>query len=106
MAKIEENELLDKFGEIMDSFLKEAPISMVVYSEEESDKWEIKCNVDSLGPVVQFYILLKALPLVFDQFKDILDENLTESFVDETLKLVKADIMETVMKEGDDAQGN
>lgn len=103
MAKIEENELLNKFGEIMDSFLKEAPISIVVYSEEESDKWEIECNVDSLGPVVQFYILLKALPLVFDQFKDILDENLTESFVDETLKLVKADIMEAIGKEAADA---
>lgn len=59
MAKIEENELLDKFGEVMDDFLKDAPISLVVYSEEESEEWEIKCNVDSLGPVVQFYILLK-----------------------------------------------
>lgn len=103
MAKIEENELLDKFGEVMDGFLKDAPISLVVYSEEESEEWEIKCNVDRLGPVVQFYILLKALPLVFDQFKHILDKDLTEDFIDETLKLVKAEIMETVGKEAADA---
>lgn len=103
MAKIEENELLDKFGEMMDSFLKEAPISMIVYSEEGSEKWEIKCNVGNLGPTVEFYILLKALPLVFDQFKDVLDKDLTENFIDETLKLVKADIMETVGKEAADA---
>ena len=87
----------------MDGFLKDAPISLVVYSEEESDKWEIKCNVDSLGPVVQFYILLKALPLVFDQFKHILDKDLTEDFIDETLKLVKEEIMEVVGKEAADA---
>ena len=103
MAKIEENEFLDKLGEVMDGFLKDAPISLVVYSEEESDKWEIKCNVDSLGPVVQFYILLKALPLVFDQFKHILDKDLTEDFIDETLKLVKEEIMEVVGKEAADA---
>ena len=103
MAKIEENEFLDKLGEVMDGFLKDAPISLVVYSEEESDKWEIKCNVDNLGPVVQFYILLKALPLVFDQFKHILDKDLTEDFIDETLKLVKEEIMEVVGKEAADA---
>lgn len=103
MAKIEENELLDKLGEVMDGFLKDAPISLVVYSEEGSDKWEIKCNVDSLGPVVEFYILLKALPLVFDQFKHILDEDLTEDCIDETLKLVKEEIMEVVGKEAADA---
>ena len=103
MAKIEENEFLNKLGEVMDGFLKDAPISLVVYSEEESDKWEIKCNVDSLGPVVQFYILLKALPLVFDQFKHILDKDLTEDFIDETLKLVKEEIMEVVGKEAADA---
>ncbi len=104
--KNDNSSLLDEFGNAMDSFLKDNKIQLLVESPEGSSEWTTKSNIDELGPVVHFYILLNVLPLVFDQFKHILDENLTEDFIDETLKLVKEEIMETAMKEGDDAEGN
>ena len=104
--KNDNSSLLDELGEVMDSFLKNNKIQLLVESPKGSSEWTTKSNIDELGPVVYFYILLNLMPIVFQKFKDILDENLTESFVDSVLDMVKKEIMETVMKEGDDAEGN
>ena len=103
MREEKSNDMLEKFGEYMDKLLEVAPVYFLVNSPEGSKDWELKCNLEGLGPTVHFYILLKALPLVFKQFKDILADELTENFVDETLEMVKEEIMETVRAEAQDA---
>lgn len=103
MREEKSNDMLEKFGEQMDKFLEESPIYFLVHSPEGSKDYELKCNLEELGPVVHFYILLNALPLVFRQFKDILDDALTEDFVDKVLEMVKEEIMETVGEVAPDA---
>lgn len=104
--KNDNSSLLDEFGEVMDSFLKNNKIQLLVESPEGSSEWTTKSNIDELGPVVHFYILLNVMPIVFRKFKDIMDENLTENFIDSVLEMVKKEIMEVVGKEkkGKDAE--
>lgn len=64
---------IDSFGEIMDEFLKENEIAMLIEMPEGTLKAEVRNNCEMPG-VVDLYILLNALPsvleIVFDQFEN------------------------------------
>ena len=85
---------IEKYGEIMDDFLKENEIKMLVTLPEGSIEPKIQDNT-SLGCVVQFYILLAALPAVFQTMFETmeLDKNKKESLIDGMLELVKNELM-------------
>ena len=88
---------LDTFGEIVDEFLKENEIQMLITIPEGSITPETRDNV-GLGPVVHFYILLKALTTVVKETVDAMSINAGspewEHTVDVILSLVRQDIME------------
>ena len=93
---------LDTFGEIMDEFLKENKIQMLITIPEGSITPEIESNA-RLWPVVHFYILLKALTTVVKEMVDVMSINAGspewEHTVDAILSLVKQDIMDSKSKE-------
>lgn len=93
---------LDTFGEIVNEFLKENKIQMLITIPKGSITPEVRDNV-GLGPVVHFYILLKALTTVVKEMVDAMSINAGspewEHTVDAILSLVKQDIMDSKPKE-------
>lgn len=60
---------LDTFGEIMDKFIKDNEIKMLITLPEGSIDSVVDDNVGA-GSVMQFYIVLNALPTICKQLKD------------------------------------
>ena len=93
---------LDRFGEIVDEFLKENEIQMLITLPEGSETPEIESNT-GLGPVVHFYILLKTLTAVVKETVDVMSIDAGspewEHTVDVMLYLVKQDIMDSKSEE-------
>lgn len=86
-------DVLDKFGAIMDEFIKENEIIMQVKMPEGSIEPEIRDNV-GLGPVTWLYIVLNTLPKIFDQLtKDVGDLDV-DKFLDSVWEMLKAEVME------------
>ena len=96
---------LDTFGEIMDKFIEEAHIQMLIEIPENSMELEFKDNIGA-GPVLQLYILINALTGVLIELCDPdklgLDPDNLEDFLGETLEMVKCEVVEAV-KGGDDS---
>ena len=95
------NELdLDKFGEIMDDFLKKNEIKMLVTLPEGSIEPVVEDNV-GLGSTVHFYILLNSIATVCQQMqKDMgIDKASAEwaNVAHELLKMVEAELLEVDM---------
>lgn len=91
---------LDAFGEIMDKFIRESEIQMLITLPEGSVDAEVQDNVKA-GGVMQFYIMLNAFPSVAKRMKEDmkradleLDESKWEDVVDALLELLKKDLME------------
>ena len=91
---------LDTFGNMMDDFIKENEIKMLLTIPEGSMEVEVQDNVGA-GGVVQFYIMLNTIKAVANRMKNDmkqggleLDENMWEQTVDSLLALVKAELME------------
>ena len=84
---------LDTFGDIMNEFIEENHIWMIVDMPEGTQEVKIKDNAGA-GPAVQFYILLQALATTYRGFRDILDEKMEESFINQTLEMVKEALLE------------
>lgn len=87
---------LDKFGEIIDNFLKDNNISMLIEVPEGALDPVIKDNT-GMGPVIKFYILLIALKAIGKQLRSdmgITSQEEWEGAIDGILKLVKKDLME------------
>ena len=86
---------MDSFGEIMDKFILENEVGMSIIMPEGTIEPEIQDNTD-MGPVIQFYILLNALPRIVTETMDLMgiEKDAREDLVDGLLCLVKKDIME------------
>lgn len=86
--------MLEKFGNMMDKFLEETPVQMVITMPENTIVPEIEDNL-GMGPTMQFYILLNALEKVLGEViaafgEDEIDK---EGLVDGLLELVKNDVL-------------
>ena len=87
---------LDKFGEIIDNFLKDNNIAMWITVPEGTLDPIVKDNA-GMGSVIRFYILLIALESIGKQLKSdmgITSQEKWEGAMDGILKLVKKDLME------------
>lgn len=60
---------MDSFGEIMDNFIHENEIALLVNKKENSDEWKIESNVD-LGSVTDMFIILNAVEAAFINMLD------------------------------------
>ncbi len=89
---------LDKFGEIMDNFLTKNHIQMLVDMPKGTQNVTIIDNTGA-GPVIHFYILLKALPAVFKKLAEMIEINPAEDFIDTTLGMVKSEILKVLKDE-------
>lgn len=92
------NELdLDKFGEIMDDFLKKNEIRMLITLPEGNIEPVVEDNVD-LGSTVHFYILLNSIGTVCQQMQKAMDiDKKSEEWanvVHVLLKMVEAELLE------------
>lgn len=102
MGKAESNTLdIDSFGEIIDNFLKENHVQVLITMGRGTLDPDIKDNI-GLGPVGRFYILLYAITKALNDLMDmrdkdgdtLLDPRKKEQLVDEILELVKNNLME------------
>lgn len=98
--KKEENTetMMDGFDRIMDELLTDTNVQLSVFMPEGDQEPEVVDNIGA-GPVVQFYILEKALAVTLVEFGDLLDMVDVEGFVDGTLELVKEEVMERVKEQ-------
>lgn len=87
---------LDSFGEIMDQFLRDNEIQMILTMEEGTLDVSVEDNV-LLGSVVRFYILLNAINPICDSMrKDMgIDGKSPEwaKVVDVLMQLVKEEML-------------
>ena len=85
---------IDTFGKIMDEFIKENHVQLLIDLPEGTNEPQIRNNT-RLGGVVNFYILMAALKPIYKDIHDtLLDHSKHEQFIDAILKLVKAELME------------
>lgn len=87
---------LDKFGKIIDNFLKDNNVAMLINVPKGTLDPVIKDNT-GMGSVIKFYILLIALKSIGKQLRSdmgITSQEKWEGAIDGILKLVKKDLME------------
>lgn len=86
---------IDTFGEIIDEFLKNNPVRMVVDLPEGKDIPEIIDNT-GMGPVIQFYLLLKALKVCLSEFIEVVnpDKKKVPEMLDAMLEMVRHECLE------------
>lgn len=86
----------DKFGEIIDNFLKDNNVAMLIDVPKGTLDPIIKDNT-GMGSVIKFYILLIALKSIGKQLRsdmNIASQEKWEGAIDGILKLAKNDLME------------
>lgn len=98
MEKNDENELIDKFGEVIDKFLLESDIRMMIRLPEGSMDPEIKSSFDDIGfdrNVMNLYILLHAIANVVANLikADFLDPERAEDMLDGIFDMAKKEIL-------------
>lgn len=87
---------LDKFGELMDDFLKKEEVCMLVKLPEGTLEAEVEDNIGA-GSVMQFYFLLQDFESIGKQMRsdmEIKEKNDWESVVDGLLKILREDLLE------------
>ena len=62
----------DTFGQIMDDFIKEAPIQMLIEMPAGTTDAKIRDNTQA-GPVMQLYIILNAVEAIYKSMCELLD---------------------------------
>ena len=87
---------LDTFGDIIDKFLKENEIRMLLTLPEGAQEVQVEDNC-GLGPIVQFFIMLNSITAICESMKELLDIDGASpewaDCVDELLDMVREDIL-------------
>lgn len=95
------SDLMDKFGDLMDAFIEEADLYMVIHFPEGSSVLEIKSSVGS--SVVDLYFLLRAFPAVWEAMEKEMpltdDPDEIKELVDSILELIKGTMYDGVIGE-------
>ena len=86
---------LDSFGEIMDKFILDNDISLLINMPAGTIEPEIQDNT-GMGPVMQFYILLDGLSRIVTETMDLMgiEKDAREGLVDGILDLGNRDSVE------------
>lgn len=90
-------DIFDKYGEMVDNLLEKNEVKMLIKLPEGTLEPEIRSTFTELcGPVIDFYILLRALEKVVTDLtsQQYLDPEKKEQMLDAILEMVKQDIME------------
>ncbi len=86
---------IDTFGEIMDKFMEDHEVVMLIKLPEGSLEAEVEDNI-GLGSVPKFYLMLNGMKTIIDQMMNDLgiDPKEKENLLDNMLDIVKKDILE------------
>ena len=89
---------LDRIGEVMDEFIRENEISMLITMPKGTQEPEIKSNVGDLGPVCHLYFLLAAMGNTMEDMIEMFDavehgEFNREQFVDGMLDMIRENLL-------------
>ena len=83
---------LDTFGEIMDKFIKDAHIQLLIDMPEGTTDAELKDNT-GMGAVMQFYIILNAVEKVYKTMvEDMQLDDSDDTLIDSLLMLLKESV--------------
>jgi len=95
---------LDSFGEVMDKFIEESEIALVVTKEANSKDWEV--HGEGCGAVMDFYIFLNALEPIFLQMLKEMKYQLDTELLAETLSgLMKETMITAAAEKGEGHDG-
>lgn len=87
---------LDSFGNIVDKFLEENEVEMLLTMPKGTQAVQVKDNVN-LGPTVQFFILLNSIEAICKELRTLIGIDTAspewERMVDVMLGMVKRDIL-------------
>lgn len=85
---------IDKFGEVVDKFLKENATQIILTFPENTLEPEIISNV-KMGPVIDMYLLVYGLRKTLNDLfaMKVMDKDKKEACLDGVLELIKADIL-------------
>ena len=87
---------LDTFGEIVDKFLEENEVTMLLTMPKGTQAVRVKDNVN-LGPTVQFYIMLNSITAICKELRTLIGIDTAspewEHMVNVMLGMVKSDIL-------------
>lgn len=87
---------LDKFGELMDDFLKKEEVCMLVKLPEGTLEAEIEDNIGA-GSVMQFYFLLQAFEEIGKQMRKgmkLMDSEDWKKVVDSLTEILRKKLLE------------
>lgn len=91
----DEETMMDKYGEVMNTFLTDADVQLSVLMAAGDQEAEVIDNI-GMGPVPQLFILMKGLAETLANFGDLLEMIDVEGFLDGTLQMIKEEILEKV----------
>lgn len=87
---------LDSFGDIVDKFLEENEVEMLLTMPKGTQTVQVKDNVN-LGPTVQFFILLNSITTICKEMRTLLGIDTAspewERMVNVMLGIVKREIL-------------
>lgn len=87
---------LDTFGEIIEKFLEENEVTMLLTMPKGTQAVQVKDNVN-LGPTVQFYIMLNSITTICKELRTLIGIDTAspewEHTVNVMLGMVKSDIL-------------
>lgn len=90
MAKLD----MDTFADIMDKYIEDNPIQMLIEMPEGTHEATIRDNTN-LGPTVQYYILTQAMKQVFKELMNVVPmEDNGEKFLETVFDMLKNELME------------
>ena len=83
---------LDTFGEIMDKFINDAHIQLLIDMPEGTTEARLKDNT-GMGSVMQFYIILNAVEAIYKDMLNQMDiKDSDDALLDSLLDLLKQSI--------------
>lgn len=83
---------LDTFGEIMDKFINDAHVQLLIDMPEGTTDAVLKDNT-GMGAVMQFYIILNAVEAIYkDMVKQMDLDDSDDTLIDSLLNLLKESI--------------
>lgn len=91
---------IERFGEIMDGFLRDSKVALLVKMPEGTLDAEIEDST-GLGPTIQLYILFRALSKALIDTCNQIGGLETDEFIDSMMEVVKGEVKERLKKAND-----
>ncbi len=89
---------LDKFGEIIDEFIKKIDVGLFIHKDAGSEEWEVMGA--GAGAVLDFYVYLNGLPVIFMAMLKEMDDRNLEMNVEKLAETMSAALKKEMIEAG------